>query len=77
MSKPTQVIELLENKEGRRQMWKGETDMEGCEACCVRPVRTKGTLTLAGRKEDTQEADGFLSSVSSRNKAEKDLTSRK
>lgn len=77
MSKPSQVIELWENKEGRRQMWDGEIDTECCEASCVNPVATKGVLTFPGRKEAAQETGGYLSSVSSKNKAGKDLASNK
>lgn len=66
LSKPSQVIELWENKEGRRQMWEGEIDAECYEASWVNPVGTKGILTFPGKKEAAWEADGYLSSVSSK-----------
>jgi len=58
-------------------MWKGEIDAECFEASCVDLVRTKGILTFPGRKEAAWETDGYLSSVSSKNKAEKDPASKK
>lgn len=76
MSKPSQVIELWENKEGRGQMWEGEIDAECCEASCVGAVRTKGILTFPGRKEAARETDGYFQ-VSSINKTEKDPASKK
>lgn len=58
-------------------MWEGEIDAECCEASCVDSVGTKGILTFPGRKEAAWETDGYLSSMSSENKAEKDLASEK
>lgn len=74
LSKPSQVIELWENKQGRRQMWEEEIDAECCEASCI---GTKGTLTFPGRKQAAWETDGYLSSASSKTKAEKDLAGKK
>ena len=53
------MIELWENKEGRRQMWEGEIDAECCEASCVNPVSTKGILTFTGREKTVGETGGF------------------
>lgn len=58
-------------------MWEGENDAECCEASYIDPVRTKGILTFPGRKEAARETDGYLSPGSSKNKAEKDLASKK
>lgn len=77
LSKPSQVIELWENKEGRRQMWEGEVDAECCEASCVNPVGTKGILTFTGREKTVGETGGCFSPGSSKTKAEKDLASKK
>lgn len=73
MSKPSQVIELWENKEGRRQMWKGEINVGCWEDSCVNPIGTKVILTFHQRKEVVGETGGCLSSASSKNKAEKEV----
>lgn len=70
MSKPSQVIELWQNKERCRQIWGGKIGAEGFGASCVNPAGTKGILTFPG------SCSRDLSSGSSKTKAEKKLDSK-